>query len=603
MVNTIAELFYEAINHDLPDALAWKTGGAFQQISHRELQEKVECLALALHDQGLRPGDTVAILSENRPEWAMVDFACAILGLPTVPIYPTLNAPQIASILENSQARWIFCSTQDQLGKVIELWGDLPDLKAAIVMNQDTPTGRDPRIRSWKELLPASVESRRPDVRSWAAERKPEDLLTLIYTSGTTGAPKGAMLSHANLVSNVLSVLKILLPHKGERCLSVLPLSHIYERMAGHYTMFHCGVSIYYAQNHLTLAQDLQEVEPQIFLAVPRVFEKIYARVRDLAMEGGFLKRVALGWAIHVGRRLASFRFRDEKPNLKLRILGYFADCLVFAKVRARTGGRIRMAISGGAALNPKVNAFFWSMGVPVYEGYGLTETSPILTLNHPGQVMPGTVGHPILEEWDGKPFLKLAQDGEILVRGPSVMLGYWRNEVATREVMDEDGYFHTGDVGVFDDAGRLQITDRKKEIIVTSGGKNVAPQPIENLLRADKYIEQAVLIGDHRNFISAILVPHFPVLRLWAEHKHLKFANEAELIELPEVQAKMKRLVDRINTRLANYERIRRFILLSQEMTPENGLLTPSLKLKRRVVDQVFKDRIEALYSTKSLD
>jgi long-chain acyl-CoA synthetase len=280
-----------------------------------------------------------------------------------------------------------------------------------------------------------------------------------------------------------------------------------------------------------------------------------------------------------------------------MRLVAFLADRLVFSNVRVRTGGRIRLAISGGAALNPKVNEFFWSLGVPIHEGYGLTETSPILALNAPGKVLPGTVGHPIMEAWEGKPFLKLAEDGEILVHGPNVMMGYWKNEAATREAIDSEGYFHTGDVGELLPGGQLKITDRKKEILVTSGGKNIAPQPIENLLCADKYIEQAVIVGDRQHFIAAIIVPHFPALKLWATHQHLKFKNHENLIALPEVQAKMKRQVGRVNTRLAKYERVWKILLVAQEMTPENGLLTPSLKVKRRVVNACFKDRIEALY------
>jgi long-chain acyl-CoA synthetase len=601
LIQTIAELFYEALAHDLPDALAHKSHGKFRPVSHQELQAKVERLALAMREKGLRPGDPIAILAENRPEWAMVDYACAILGLPSVPIYPTLNPLQTAFILKDCGARWVFCSTQNQLSKVLTHWGEFPDLEAAVLMSGEPKPQEGHPVLKWRELigLGALQELHRPEVQAWGRERRPEDLLTIIYTSGTTGDPKGAMLSHGNVVSNIHAVLKVLQPRKGERCLSVLPLSHIYERTAGSYIMFHCGVSIYYTQNHMTIAQDLQETRPEIFLAVPRIFEKVYSRVRDTALASGLLKQAVLGWALRVGHRLARHSFKGERPGLGLRALAAIADRLVFSKVRVRTGGRIRLAISGGAALNPQVNEFFWSLGVPIYEGYGLTETSPILALNAEGKVKPGTVGPPVMDQWEGKPFLKIAEDGEILARGPNIMLGYWNNEAATREVMDEDGYFHTGDIGELDEAGRLKITDRKKEILVTLGGKNIAPQPIENLLREDKYIEQAVVIGDHKDFIAAIILPHFPALRLWATHKHLKFRNEEALVALPEVQAKMKHQVAHVTTHLAKYERVRKIILIAQEMTPENGLLTPSLKVKRRMVNEAFKDLIDALYKS----
>jgi long-chain acyl-CoA synthetase len=362
-------------------------------------------------------------------------------------------------------------------------------------------------------------------------------------------------------------------------------------------------VCIYYADSFLSVSQDLLEVRPQILLAVPRIFEKVYAKVRDTAVAGGFFKRAVLGWTLQVGHFVAKYRFRLQLPPWWVRLPAFVANLLVYRKVRARTGGRIRLAISGGAPLNRKVNEFFWAMGVSIFEGYGLTETSPIVAVTRPGHVRPGYVGQPLWETWEGKPYVKLAEDGEILVRGPNVMQGYWKNEQATREAFDAEGYFHTGDIGLLDRAGRLKITDRKKEILVTSGGKNVAPQPIENMLRADKYIEQAVLIGDHRNFISAILVPHFPTLRHWAQHKHLPFESDAELAGLPEVKAKLMRQVEHVNVKLSKYERVRRIIILDQEMTAENGLLTPSLKVKRRAVAGAFKERIDVVYGSNTVE
>jgi len=605
LIQTIADLFYGALEHQQPDALARKRGGVFVPVSHSQLQEQVERLALALRSHGLKTGETVAILSENRPEWAMVDFACAILGLPTVPIYPTSNHGQTGYILRDSQSAWVVCSNREQLSKVLREWPRLPDLRAVLLLDGTSPEGHTDRIHTWAELQEEgrTQEERRNEVKTWAQERKPEDLLTLIYTSGTTGDPKGAMLSHGNLVSNVMGALQFFKLYPGERCLSVLPLCHIYERMAGYYTMFHSGVCIYYADSFLTIGQDLVEVRPHILLAVPRIFEKVYAKVRDTAMAGGFIKQAVLGWTVHVGHFVAKYRFRGQQPPWWVRMPAFVADLLVYRKVRAKTGGRIRLAISGGAPFNRRVNEFFWAMGVSIYEGYGLTETSPILTVTRPHHVRPGYVGQPLWETWQGRPFLKLAEDGEILVQGPNVMRGYWRNEAATREVFDEEGYFHTGDIGLLDREGRLKITDRKKEILVTSGGKNVAPQPIEDTLRADQYIEQAVLIGDRRDFISAILVPHFPTLRLWAEHKHIHFSSDAELASLPEVKAMLMRQVEHVNAKLSKYERVRRIIVVDQEMTPENGLMTPSMKIKRRAVAAVYKDRIDEVYSSTSVE
>jgi long-chain acyl-CoA synthetase len=605
LVQTIAELFYEALKHEQPDAFARKKGNVYATISHAQLQALVEHLALAMREHGLSPGDSVAILSENRPEWAITDFACALSGLPSIPIYPTMTPSQTAFILKDSRAAWVICSNREQLSKVLHEWPNLPDLKAAVLLDGAPHDDHGHSILLWPDLLASGRqhEDRREEVRSWAAQRKPEDLLTIIYTSGTTGDPKGAMLSHGNLVSDMHAALRYFDLRPGERCLSVLPLSHIYERMGGHYTMFFSGVCIYYADSFLSLPQDLLEVRPHVLLAVPRIFEKVYSRVRDTAIAGGFFKRAVLGWTLHVGHYVARYRFLNQQPPWWVRLPAFVANLLVYRKVRARTGGRIRLAISGGAPLNRKVNEFFWAMGISIFEGYGLTETSPIIAVSRPGHARPGYVGQPIWETWEGAPFMKLGEDGEILVKGPNVMQGYWRNEQATQEVFDDEGYFHTGDIGELDDEGRLKITDRKKEILVTSGGKNVAPQPIENLLRADKYIEQVVLIGDHRNFISAILVPHFPTLQHWAKHKHLLFANDPELVMLPEVKAKLMRQVEHVNAKLSKYERVRRIIILDREMTADSGLLTPSLKVKRRVVAEKFKDRIDAVYAGSTVE
>jgi long-chain acyl-CoA synthetase len=598
LVQTIAELFYEALRFDLPDALASKAQGAFRPVSHADLRAAVERLALALEARGLRAGDRVAILSENRPEWAITDFTCAVLGLVSVPVYPSLTPDQTAHILRDSGARWVLVSTQVQLAKVLSVREHLPDLETLLVLDGEAGTGL-----SWTQLLAEgeALEDRREQVRSWARERRPEELLTLIYTSGTTGDPKGAMLSQGNVASNIVAVVEVAGPtlaaRKGDRCLSVLPLSHIFERTAGHYTMFHLGIAIYYCESLLSLPQNLLEVRPSVLMAVPRIFEKIYARVRDVAATGGFLKRLVFRWAVDTCHRVVRHLYLDRRPPLHLRLPWRLADRILLSKVRAKTGGNLRFCVTGGAALNARIAEFFWAMGVPIYEGYGLSETSPILTLNRKGKVRPGFVGHPLQRTWRDRPFLRLAPDGEILCQGPNVMLGYWRNEAASREMFDAEGYFRTGDVGEIDPQGRVKITDRKKEILVTSGGKNVAPQPIEALLMADPYIEQAVLVGDHRNHLAALVVPHFPALRAWCERRHLVVGTDAEMVVDPRVRAKLMDRVTRVNAHLPVFQRVRRIALLEKEMTAENGLLTPSLKVKRRVVNEAYRDLIEDLY------
>ena len=600
MVQTVAELFYASLKHDLPDALAYREGGAFQPVSHRELQTRVEHLALALAARGLRQGERVGILSENRPEWAYTDFACAVQGIVTVPIYPTLNPHQTSHILRNSRSRWVVCSTHDQLNKVLELWPELPDLELVVVMALELPEAPGRALLRFADLMAegAALEARRPEVLEGCAKVQADDLLTLIYTSGTTGDPKGVMLTHGNIVSNMKDGLELLQITAGERALSILPLSHIFERSCGHFIMLYCGVCIYYAESLQTIARDLNEVKPHVLIAVPRIYEKIYAKMRDQVNDAGIPKRLIFHWATQTGRMVAPYFFSGRQPGLILGLLHKLYDHLVYSKIRALFGGRLHLAATGGAAIHPKILDFFWAAGVPILEGYGLTETSPIICLCVPGQMRAGYVGRPILDTWHGKPFVVLADDGEILCRGPNVMRGYWENEAATREAIDADGYFHTGDVGEMDAQGRLRITDRKKELIVTSGGKNVAPQPIENDLKAHKYIGQAIVIGEGRNYLTALVVPNFEDLRRWAEYKHLHFATNSELIALPEVQAKMMRRVERVNKTLSNYERIRKIALLEKELTPESGLLTPSLKIRRKAVNAAFADRIERMYA-----
>jgi len=599
LVETIPQLFYKALEREHPAALAHRVEGAWVPISHRELQARVERLALALEARGIRPGDRVGILSENRPEWAVADYACAVSGIVSVPVYPTLNLPQTAHILRHSDSRWILCSTPEQLAKVLDLWPELPGLAAAVLMAGEAPPAPGRNILRWDDLMAegGALEARRAEVRVRAMAVRPGDLLTLIYTSGTTGDPKGTMLSHGNVTSNVLQALTVMEVQAGQRCLSILPLSHIFERMGGHFTMFHAGVSIHYGESLQTIARDLLEVRPEILLAVPRIFEKLYGRVREQVAAGGLLSQWIFHWVMVLGRRMAAHRYRDRPLPFLLGLGRILADVLVFGKIRARLGGRLGLAACGGAAIHPRILEFFWAAGIPLYEGYGLTETSPLLTISRKGDMVPGSVGRPILDRWEGLPFLKLAEDGEILCHGPNVMQGYWNDAEATREVMDAEGYFHTGDIGEMDATGHVRITDRKKEILCTSGGKNIAPQPLENALRADKYIEQAVVVGEGRNFISALIVPDFAALRRWAAYKKLPFASDAELAALPEAAAKIMARVERINARFSNFERIRKVALLDRELTPDSGLLTPSLKVRRRAVNEAFAARIEALY------
>lgn len=607
---TIAEMFYKALKHELPDALAFKQNGAYKLFSSSEVQEMVELTALGLHSCGLKAGERLAIMSENRTAWAIMDYACAVSGIVSVPIYHALAADQAVHLLKDSECRFLCLSSATLLKKILEHREKIPTLDHIILFDENR-SGSEPRndgkenpsVISLKQLMQAGKdrEHERPLVRQWAGERQGSDLLTILYTSGTTGDPKGAMLTQGNLASNVLATVEAeadsLEPRKGDRVLSVLPLSHIFERMAGHYTMFYLGVAIYYAESLLSLPSNMLEVRPNILAAVPRIFEKIYSKVHDTASSGGFLSHWVYTWALGACHRVVRHLYLDRRPPWHLRLPWKLADRLVLSKVREKTGGQLRFAISGGAPLNPNVMEFFWAMGLPIYEGYGLTETSPVIAVSRRGKVKPGFVGSPLLKTWQGKPFLKFAPDGELLCQGPNVMSGYWKNETATRDAFDRDGYFRTGDIGSIDPQGRVQITDRKKEIIVTSGGKKVAPQPIENLLMSDPYIEQAMLIGDQQEHLAAIIVPHFNALRGWCKKNKLNCESTEKMINHEKVLAFYKSRVEKANKTLSNFERIWRFLLSDQEMSVENGQLTPSLKVKRRVVLAAYQQKIEALF------
>jgi long-chain acyl-CoA synthetase len=369
--------------------------------------------------------------------------------------------------------------------------------------------------------------------------------------------------------------------------------------MAGHFALWHIGASIYYAESVNTVASDLLLVRPTVLCSVPRIYEKIHQRIRDGIAASGLLKRFIFSWALKVGKEAVPHFFEGRQLSGWLAFRYAIAKKLVFTKIQDRTGGRLRFAVSGGAPLAGSLMEFFWIIGLPILEGYGLTETSPVITVNRLGIVKPGSVGVPLYEQWNGRPFVKIAEDGEILCQGPNIMRGYWNNAKATEEAIDADGYFHTGDIGQFDEKGRLSITDRKKELIVTSGGKKVAPQPIENELKTDKYIAQAVLVGDQRNFITALVVPNFDSLERWAGFKKIAHANLTELVHHPLVMAKLMSRVEKVNATLSNYERIRKIAILDHEMTVEGGQLTPSLKVKRRVVNQMYGGLIEGLYET----
>jgi long-chain acyl-CoA synthetase len=588
---TLVQLFFGAAErYDKPDALQAKVNGAYQPISHRTLAARVQHVGLGLRALGIERGARVGILSENRPEWAIADYACLTTGLVDVAVYPTLPAEQIAYILKDAGVVALFVSTAVQAAKVAEVKQQLPALRQVIGFGDALWPGVDLTFATLEARGRAAASgSSAARYREEALAVRPDDLATLIYTSGTTGEPKGVMLTHDNFYSNVTACADIL-PFRNDVALSFLPLSHVFERM-GDYLMMACGVSIAYAESMDTVPANMQEVRPTVMMSVPRLYEKMYARVLENALAGGPVKKRIFFWARSVADRWANETLAGRAPRGALALAYRVAQKLVFSKLKARTGGRMRYFVSGGAPLAPEINKFFYAAGLTILEGYGLTETSPVIAVNTPQQFRIGTVGKPI----PGAEVM-IAPDGEILTRGPHVMKGYFNKPDATRETIDADGWLHTGDIGELRD-GFVAITDRKKDIIVTAGGKNIAPQPIESMIKTNKYVSQAVVIGDKRRFPIVLVVPNFDQLEKWAKIKNLLWTDRRQLINLPLVQAKMEKEALRKLSGLASFETPKKVGLLETDFSIESGEMTPSGKVKRRVIERRYADRVDRLY------
>jgi long-chain acyl-CoA synthetase len=590
---TLNHLFFDgARKYDKPDALRYKAGGAWHAISHRTLVERVRRIALGLGALGVQKGDRIAILSENRPEWAIVDYACLTGGYTDVPIYPTLVPDQIAYILRDAGTVAVFCSTEQQVEKITSIRAQVPSIRHVYWFGDAAlPEAATPLADL--EALGAREDSAevRERYEREALAVAPDHLATIIYTSGTTGEPKGAMLTHDNIYSNVKAVNRVIPSTPADTSLSFLPLSHILERMAGHYLMFEMGVTIAYAESIDALLANFGEIHPTLVVSVPRIYEKIYARVLENALAGSAIKRNIFFWAKRVGEQWADVRLAGREPAGALAFKYRLATKLVFSKLQQRVGGRLRYFVSGGAPLAPEINKFFYAAGLTILEGYGLTETSPVIAVNTPQAFRIGTVGKPAAGVE-----VRIAPDGEILTRGPHVMKGYFNKPEATAETIDAEGWLHTGDIGQLED-GFLRITDRKKDIIVTAGGKNIAPQPIENQVKTNKYVSQAVMIGDKRKYPVMLVVPNFEQLEKWAKYKNLLWTSRSELLAHPLTRAKMDKEVIGKLTGFANYEMPKKIALLEEDFSIESGELTPTLKVKRRVVDRKYQELIDALY------
>jgi long-chain acyl-CoA synthetase len=591
---TLIEMFERTVRQrNKPDALNYKRDGAWHSISSDEMLARARRIALGLYSLGIRHGDRVALLSENCPEWTLTDAGCLFAGVIDVPIYSTLTPAQVAYILRDSGARVLFIQNYAKFEQARDALKDCPALEQIVFF--DGSGANETKALTFAELEERGRElgAQSPHLREELSRVvKPEDLATIIYTSGTTGEPKGVMLTHSNLVSNVIDCSDHLAFASADIVLSVLPLSHVYER-TGMYMYIHHGMSVYYAESLEKIGDNLREVRPTVILCVPRLLEKIYARVKDRAAEAGRSKYALLMWAVSVGKLYAQHATNKQRIPLMLALKHKLASKLVFSKWRAALGGRIRVIASGGVALPDEIALIYIGAGMPVVQGYGLTETSPVIAAGMIEDNRVGTVGQPIRNVE-----VRIAEDGEIEARGPNIMRGYYNKPDETRAVLTEDGWFKTGDIGTLDADGFLRITDRKKELFKTSGGKYIAPQPIEQMIKASRFVNQVVLVGDRHKFPAALIVPDWEQLRAYAEFKGLDAHTPAELIKHPRILDLFDRQVAAHTPGLAQFERVKRIALLEHELTIEGGELTPTLKVKRRVVDEKYRDVIERLYA-----
>lgn len=564
-----------------PVMVAGKAGGKWTTYSTDEFLTTVDNLSKGLLTKGIVKGDKIALMSANRPEWNFCDFAINQLGAAVVPLYPTLSDHDLSFIISDAEVKIIFLSNTELYEKVNT---------ALQANNLDVPIyAFDPvdSIPSWRELVD---EGNQQDINllPYRDAVEADDLLTLIYTSGTTGKPKGVYLSHNNVLTNVHDCHH-LLPDYFKKALSFLPLCHIFERMVV-YLYFAKGVEIHYAESLDTIVADINDVKPDGFTTVPRVLEKVYDRIVAKGKELKGLKRHIFFWALNLG-------LTNNEPGKNSAWTGFkqrIARKLVFSKWQAALGGNIKLIVSGGAALQPRLARVFWAAGIPVLEGYGLTETSPVIAVNslEKDGVRFGTVGK-VLKSVD----VKIAQDGEILCKGPSIFSRYYRNDAATAEAIDNDGYFHTGDIGEMDADGFLRITDRKKEMFKTAGGKYVAPQALENKYMESTFIAQVMVVGENRKFPSALIVPAFDVLENWCKIKGIPFGSKEEVVKKPEVRDKYQREIDRLNQGFGQWEKVKKFVLLPKEWSIDAGELTPKLSLKRKVILQRYEKEVSNLY------
>jgi len=573
--------------------LKHKVDGKFIDINYEEVRIITENLAHGLASLGVKRESKVAIISENRPEWYYSDLAILSLGGVDVPLYPISTSDSIEFMLNNSESVGIIVSTQFQLNKVLKIKSKCKQLKFIINMSNDDTEG-EVDVYTFDQALERGKIFKQEHTNHFQTQialSKEDDLCTLIYTSGTTGEPKGVMLTHKNILSNVKAACEVVNVTDKDTFLSFLPLSHIFERMAGYYLAFACGSTVAFAEGIEKIAVNMGEIKPTVMTGVPRLFERMYNKIRRNVENQPEKKQKIFNWGISIGQEYAELKRSEENIPISLKAKHKVADKLVFSKLRNVTGGNLRFFISGGAALARELGVFFEAVGILVLEGYGLTESSPVIAVNRENDYKFGSVGKPIpgVE-------VKIAKDGEILAHGPNIMHGYYKKKKETNEVL-RDGWLHTGDIGVFDAEGFLIITDRKKSLFKTSGGKYIAPTPIENLFLGSKYIDQFIIIGDKRMFISALIVPDFEALKEYADANRISYNSNEDLISLKQIDEMMQKEFSQFQKKLASYEKVRKFTLLQKPFTIEAGEMTPSLKLKRNIIEDRYSDLIEDMY------
>jgi long-chain acyl-CoA synthetase len=585
------KLFLDAVDrYANPKAQISKTANGWESISAGEMLRRVAGLSKALGELGIKTGDRVGIFAPNCAEWHVADFAITGLGAASVPVYFNESVDRLTYILNDSGARIVITKGEAQARKIAEARERMPGLEH--VISVAPPSDLQGEILRYETLIATAGDADIAEYRRRAKEVSGDQLATIIYTSGTTGEPKGVMLNHSNLSSNAIESLKEYVFLPDDVSLEFLPLAHVYERTVG-YGYLSRGVSVAYLEQIEAVAQALLEVHPTMTAAVPRFFEKMYANILEKGHHEKGLKRKIFDWALQVAQESVPWRAYGKKAGSGLQLRWSIADRLVFSKIRAGLGGRIRTFCSGGAPLAPELAEFFWSLNVPVYQGYGLTETSPVVTANLPTANKVGTVGRPIPHVE-----VRIAEDGEILVKGPNVMQGYYRKPAETREVLSEDGWFRTGDIGKLDGDGYLIITDRKKELLKTAAGKFVAPAPIENMLKSCPYITNAIVVGDKRKFVSVLIVLNFTTIEAEAKRQGRDFATHSQMLADPWVRDLISHEVERLTASLAQYEKPKRFALLEQDFTYASGELTYTLKMKRRVIEERYQDVIARLYA-----